>query len=314
MSTIINVNDRFAEALELKWDQGAEEVNDPNLWMESGLATEETMFQTSTIVPRVQTSLTVVPWNGARKEQGFASTDYRWKSEKFETTVCLDRDQMTDFAAIGRVFDVVQAMGAARAKYRNEMVFPFLEAARTTDTFTYERLGQKATFRTVAHDAIRLFGTHPNAKATPYTNIDSGGGSPFWYLSAETSEVRPILLGRFRDFAFYEFADDISSWQDNNRRWGHDGRFAIAAGDPKAVFASNQVLDETSLKAAIVSMSNFRNEDGTPANIRPTKLIVPGGLEFEALEVMKAFGVGGETNVLNNALQLVIIRYLSNTP
>ena len=203
-------------------------------------------------------------------------------------------------------------MGKSISRFRNVNVFGFLEAALTLDAFTINVLGSQHVFPTLAFDDVRLFGAHPNNQeqipGNAYTNIDNGGAAPFWYLS-DSEALAPVFVGQDRDFEFYEFENEFRS--SNRRKWGHDGRFAFAAGDPRSIFASNQTLDDTNFDAARTTMAEFKLEDGTPSNNEPDTLIVGGANERAGREVLRERQANGADNVFAGITRLVVVRYLS---
>ena len=319
MPQIINVNDQMSQALEIRWDQGEQEINDPNVWKESGIAREVNMPTTGGKVPRVGSGHHIVPWSGTRMVQGISYSEYTWAAQKFESTLGIDRDDMTNLSHWGNLFDGVQAMGAAKARFRNDITFGFLEASLAANTYTYTKLGQSSDpFNTRGYDNQRLFSTtHPNGSGrgsgTAISNIDaSGSGNPYWYL-VDDRAVPAILIGKFRKFDFYEYTAENSVLVDNNRKWGQDGRFALAAGDYRSIYASSLPLTIDNLKAAILAMGAWQNEDGTPANIRPSRLVIPTALQFDAKEALKSRVGGGDDNVMQGSVQPYVVPYLSAT-
>lgn len=316
MSGFKNYDDRLFESLETVWDQGRQRVNDPDAWMDSGVGRMFRMSKTRARVPRTDSALTVVPWQGDRVEQGFSGSDYKWRSYVFETTLGLDRDEFSDLDQVQGLIDAVGAMGAAAAKFPNEVIFPFfeqsLDTTGTPETYTYTRKDQSWSWSTHGYDDVPLFSVHPNGNAAAFTNFDgSGTGNPYWYLLDSQAEQTPTFLGEYRPFDFYEFGDDVSWRRDNKRRWGQDARYALATGDPRSVYASSLALTVDNLQAAMTVVGSWQNEDGSPANIVPDTLLVPNALQFDAREVIKPLISGGETNVMQGGLRIVVSRYLN---
>ena len=311
MAGFINPDDRLSQAMDLVWDRGAQSVKDPNLWAESGFARERQMVTTGGRVPRVNSTHHIAPWNGDRISQGISYSAYTWASKKFESTLGIDRDDLSDLSRIADLFDGFDAMGQAKAKFRNEMVFGFAEAALTASTYTYSKLGQDATFSTIGYDGVSLFGVHTNGAAQTFTNVDSSGsGNQYWYLLADGG-VPPVILGKYREFQFLEFGEETTVQVNNERRWGQDGRFALAAGDPRSIYASSLALTVGNVQAAMNTMASWENEDGSPARIQPSRIIVPTASQFDAREVVKPINDSGETNVMQGILDIVVVPYLT---
>ncbi len=312
MSTgIIRANDELFVSLDIIWER--EQVRSPDLWQTSGVGQQFQMTSIKSRVPRITDNIQTKPWHGgARLEQGIVHSDFEWESKLFEATCAIDRDEMRDINRFGDLIDKTASMGKSVSRFRNTNVFGFLETALTADEFVIDVLGDSHTFPTLAHDDVRLFGTHPNNNeqipGNEYLNIDNGGGDPFWYLS-DSESLAPVFVGQDRDFEFYEFENEFRS--SNRRKWGHDGRFSFAAGDPRAIFASNQALTDAFFDAARTSMAEFKLEDGTPSNNEPDTLIVSGANERAGREVLRERQANGADNVFAGITRLVVVRYLS---
>jgi phage major head subunit gpT-like protein len=307
---IINVDDDLFLSLSVIWTAERERVRNPDMWQV--IAEEATMMSIDAEVPRVATKTSMAPWEGgARKEQGADSNILRWTAKLFEATVAMDRDELQDINRFGQLVNWIRSLGNAAGKFRNEMVFPFLEAAVTSDTFTYERLGMEHEFSALAYDDVRLFGTHPN-NGFPFTNADLGNGpNPLWYMTDSTSFVKPVLLGNRREIEFYEFQDEFKN--SNRFKWGQDGRFSIAAGEPAAIWVSDDVLTDDSFDTVRTAMGNVLLENGTPARVAPDTLIVGAANERRGREVLRDRQANGADNVFAGVAQLVVVHDLTAT-
>lgn len=309
MSAIINFEDVFSATAEQVWAE--QDVTDPDAWK---LVCERMidMAQTEGQAPRVTDEIEVVPWDGgARQVQGTSVTDFRWYSKKLEATAALDQDQQSDLASIGVFFDRMRSMGKARAKFYNVAAFGFLIASLTADSYTYSKLGKDHTWSTVGYDGARLFdNSHSFNGDARGDNIVTAGGGPYWFL-VDSTQVPPVFFGEFRPFDFYEYENQVRETGD--RKWGMDGRYALATGNWRSIAASNQALDATNLEALKLQMSAFENDDGSPGGTNPDMLIIPGALEIDARELFKPVNAAGATNIFNGMMSPRVVRWLPNT-
>jgi phage major head subunit gpT-like protein len=309
MSKIINFGDVFSATAEQQW--ATQKISQPEAWR---LICKmlRMMAQTEGKVPRVNEDVVVVPWeSGGRIVQGTKVSDFRWDSKKFEVTAALDQDEQSDLASIGVFFDTIGAMGKARLRFFNEMAFGFLISALTADTHTYSKLGKEHTYSTLGFDGARLFdNTHTFNSTNCGDNLVTAGAGPYWFL-VDSAQVEPVFFGEFREFDFYEYENQARETGD--RKWGMDGRYAIASGNWRAIGASNRALTGEYIEELKLQMSAFYNDDGTPGGTTPDLLIVPGALEIDALQLMKPINDAGATNIFNGMMRTEVVRWLPNT-
>lgn len=309
MSKIINFGDVFSATAENQW--ATQRISQPEAWRLI-CKNLRMMAQTEGLVPRVNDDVVVAPWEGGgRIVQGSKVNDFRWYSKKFEVTAGLDQDEQSDLASIGVFFDTIGSMGKARLRFFNEAAYGFLIAALSTDTYTYSKLGKSHIYSTVGFDSVRLFdNTHTFNGVNCGDNLVTAGSGPYWFL-VDSAQVEPVFFGEFREFDFYEYENQQRETGD--RKWGMDGRYALASGNWRAIGASNQALTAEYVEALKVQMSAFYNDDGTPGGTTPDLLIVPGALEIDALNLMRPINDYGASNVFNGMMRTEVVRWLPNT-
>lgn len=314
---IINANDDLYMSWYDLWASASEKVVDPDMWMM--VAEEVPMVTTGMKLPRFDLSHQIAPWQGPRIEQGISYQERDVESNPYESTLALDRDKLSDLETLGRLARAFRGMGVAKGQFRNQMVWPFLYAATggtnpaggPSSTFSHTALEKTWTYSTIVHDGEPLFSdTHPYGGPDPGFNdnrIVSGGGTDWWFVVDDT-ESKPVGIGKYRDFEFYEYTEEYR--RSNNRMWGQDGRWAVFPGDYRSIVASNATLDDTNFRAALNAMASFRKDDGTPAGKKPTKLITSVANQFAALEVLKQRQANGADNVAAGIVMPVVCRHL----
>jgi phage major head subunit gpT-like protein len=309
MSKIINFGDVFSATAEESWD--SQQIVDPDAWK---LLCKKLrpMAQTEGLVPRVNEDVVVVPWDaGGRIVQGQAVSPFRWYSKKFEATAGIDQDEQSDLERIGIFFNKIEAMGRGKLRFFNEMAFGFAIAALTSDTYTYSKLGKSHTYSTLGFDGARLFdNSHTFNDDARGDNLVTAGAGPYWFL-VDSAQVEPVFFGEFREFDFYEYENQPRETGD--RKWGMDGRYAIAAGNWRAIAASNRALTAEYVEELKLQMSAFENDDGSPGGTTPDMLIIPGNLEIDARELFKPINASGATNIFTGMMTPRVVRWLPNT-
>lgn len=305
---IVNFEDLFTVLLDIM--AGEEQINGRDDYL---LITKRKIpvSQMKAKMPRPDEHVVMVPWEGfgSRVNQSTRVDDFELHTFPFEAMASLNRDEQLSLEAIGFTFNKMREMGKAGQRFDNEVPFGLLLAATGADEHTYTKHDKKATWSTIGYDGSRLFSAHtsPSGLVTTGTNIDAGGADPWWFLVDE-NQGASVLYGVMRDNEMYEFEGNFR--ETGERRWGQDGRSGFAAGDWRAVYASNQVLDETTLRAAKAAAASFKNDDGTPAGVSHNRLLVGASNEIAARQALRVNLGDGGTNVMTQLLQIAPTRWL----
>lgn len=306
MSGIIRFEDNFAAAVDHAHGEAAIPNADDYLMI---VKNKRELFTSTQRLPKGEDGMVMVPWDfDSRVDQSTRVTDFELASFPFEATASLNRDEQSDLERIGFFFNKMTAMGQASLRFDNEASFGFLLAATGADTYTYEKFDKKATWSTKAYDKNRLFGTHDFDGLSHGVNLDAGGAAPWWFLVDPLPILAPVIYGVLRMNEVYEFEEELK--KSGRRRWGQDGRAGFAAGNWRAVYASNQDMTLDNVTAAREATAQFTNDDGTPAQVVHTQLIVGASNELKAREALKILVSGGETNILPGLLTLTTTRWL----
>lgn len=247
-------------------------------------------------------------WLGPRQAKKIGQHDYRLVNKKFESTVEISRDDVEDNVAAdaGMVFS---EMGAVAALHPDEIVFGLLNGGAAADALCYD--GQP--FFSASHPRQHDGGTA--------SNIDTGGGGPNWYLMALNMPLKPLLFQKRRDYSFKSFMDlkDPRVWREDMFEFGVDARVVGGYGMWQGAFRSNDTLDATNLETYWTAMRRFVDDEGHPMKMsRPTHLVVPPELEFDALRLVtqnltvETAGDGAVDNIHKGRLQVIVSEFLSS--
>jgi len=157
-------------------------------------------------------------------------------------------------------------------------------------------------------------GSHPNGDTT-YSNYQAGAGAA-WYVLMTTAPLKPLIWGNRRAIKFTRIESDENESVFNRAEYlyGTDARWGYTYAFPFLAYRSEAPLTMANVKAAIVTMNSYTNEDGVNLGIMPDTLLVPGSLQFEALELMTHEKVMHEGTLVPNsvrgALDAVVCPYL----
>lgn len=275
--------------------------------MEVPSTTRENIYSFLGSAPRMR------QWLGPRQAKKIGQHDYRLTNQKFESTVEVERDDLEDNRAAS--YDMLfKEMGAAAAMHPDELVFPLLTNGVNADAVGYD-------------DEPFFSASHPNGVdgLSTAANLDSGGGGPYWYLMALNMPMKPLIFQKRRDYSFKSFTDlkDPRVWREDMFEFGADARVVGGYGMWQGAYASNQELNETNLESAWTEMRTYTTDEGQPLKFsRPTHLVIPTALEFDALRLVAQDLVlttagAGEAAAVNNIhkgrLQIITSEQLPNT-
>ncbi|WP_299440179.1 Mu-like prophage major head subunit gpT family protein [uncultured Rhodospira sp.] len=239
-------------------------------------------------------------WLGDRVIQNLSAHSYVIKNEPFENTVGVDRDDIED-DKLGVYKPMIQQLGYDAKTHPDELIFPLLSNG----------------FGTLCYDGQNFFDTdHPVLEADGSTvsvsNMQTGSQTP-WFLLDTSKPIRPFLFQKRRDYDFVamDTPDDEAVFSRKEFRYGVDCRVAAGYGLWQMAFGSKLELNETNLAAALAAMRSIKGDQGKPLNIKPTLLVVPPSLEYTARKLLQAEQIGGTTNVLRNAAELLSTAWLA---
>lgn len=275
------------------------------------VATEVPSSTSENIYSWLGSSPSMRKWVGDRQVKTLGQHSYRLVNEKYELTIGVKRDDIEDNRAVDQNM-VFQQMGASVALHPDEVVFPLLTNGRDADSVCYD--GQPF-----------FSASHPNGArgASTIANVDTGGSGPYWYLMALSGPVKPLLFQKRRDYSFKSFTDlkDPSVWQRDEFQFGVDARVVGGYGMWQQAYASNQALTASAIEDAWSTMRRYTSDEGQRLKwTRPTHLVIPTDLEFDAIRLLSqgqvltsnSDGAASVDNIHRGRLKILITEQLPN--
>ena len=247
-------------------------------------------------------SIGMQTWKGERQVRELTGDQFTVVNDDFELTYGIKRDALADRSRIQGISDYIMKMGEAAAEHKDRLTWDFLNTQGTT---------------ALCYDGTPLIGAaHPLKKGADWSNIESGGSGPRWYMMDTRTSNRALLFQTREDYAL----EVLNADSPNNERGfmrrehlvGAFSRVAIAPAMPHRIFQSNETLDSASFTDVRAQMRRFRGDGDRVMNVRPNVLMVPPELETTALELMQAErNSAGATNILRGAAEVVVNPFLT---
>ncbi|OHC56075.1 MAG: hypothetical protein A3D16_04895 [Rhodobacterales bacterium RIFCSPHIGHO2_02_FULL_62_130] len=240
-------------------------------------------------------------WIGPRHIQNLAAQGFTIKNRKFEATLGVPRDSISD-DKLGLFKPMFAEMGQGARRHPEELVFGLL----------------KSGFATTCYDGQNFFDTdHPVTDAggavTTVSNMQAGS-SPAWFLLDTSRAVRPIIWQEREGYEFQQVnaSNDERVFLTDEYLYGIRARVNAGFGLWQLAFGSAATLDATNYAAARAAMMNFKSNDGRILGVTPTVLVVPPALEDAALHLLNTETKdGGGSNPWKGTASLIVTPYLS---
>lgn len=242
-------------------------------------------------------------WLGDRVINGMATHGYTIRNRSFEMTVGVPRPAIED-DQYGIYSPMMSEMGRAAAAHPDQLGFQLLKNGAAT----------------LCYDGQNFFDTdHPviaaDGSIITQANWDNNGGSgTAWYLLDTSRALKPIIFQSRKkpNFVAKTGETDDNVFDRNEYVYGVDSRCNVGFGFWQLAYGSRKALDETNLTAAYTAMTERLGDHGRPLGIKPTKLVVPPGLEFAARKLVNATTLAnGADNVLKGLVDVVVSPWLA---
>lgn len=241
-------------------------------------------------------------WIGDRQVKKFGAHDYAIKNRKFEQTIGVKGDTISD-DQFGVYSPMFTAMGEAASLWPDEIVYSALRDG----------------FITKCYDGQYFFDTdHPSYNANgdesgTVSNYQAGAGAP-WVLMNTRKALKP-LIWQLREapskLVSMDREDDLNVFNRDEFLYGTKGRGNAGYGFWQMAYASKATLDEANFKAARLAMRSLKDELGRPVVNEPNLLVVGTANADAAEEILKKDRkANGETNTLQGAVELLVTPYL----
>ena len=240
-------------------------------------------------------------WVGPRHVKNLTASSFTILNRKFESTVEVPRDTISD-DRLGIFAPMFAEMGVAAKSHPDELVFALLAAG----------------FATACYDGQNFFDTdHPviaaDGSVSSVSNSGGGSGTP-WFLIDTARAVRPIIWQVREDYEFQrkDRTEDDNVFLNDSYLYGIRARANAGFGLWQLAYGSKQTLDATAYAAARSAMMSFRADGGRPLGVMPNLLVVPPSLESAARKILfSEHASGGETNEWKGSAELVVSPYLA---
>ncbi len=239
-------------------------------------------------------------WIGDRQIRNLAAHSHVIKNRKFEDTISVDRDKISD-DQFGTFGPVISEMGRQAAVHPEKLIYSLLGTG----------------FATACYDGQYFFDTdHPTideeGAEQGVSNMQAGAETP-WYLIDASREVKPLIFQEREDYQFtaLDRAEDTNVFMRDEYLYGVRARVNAGFGLWQFAYGSKETLDEANYEIARQAMMALRGNNGEPLGIKPTHLIVPNSLEGDGRRLLvNTVKAAGATNEWAGTAELIVTPYL----
>ena len=245
-------------------------------------------------------------WIGARVVQNLAASQVTIVNRKFESTVEVSRDHISDDRP-GVFAPVFSEMGLMAAQHRDQLIFELLASGFATNGYD----GQ--FFFDTDHPVIGADGATVSQAVSQVSNFGGGAGTA-WYLLDTSRAVKPIVWQEREPYAFTTLTgpDDAHVVMLDQYLYGVRARVNAGFGLWQMADASRQTLTAAASAAARAAMMGLRADGGRPLGIKPTVMIVPPALEEAAPGILTTgYGASGASNVGKGTAEVIVAPWLA---
>ena len=240
-------------------------------------------------------------WIGPRVVKNLSEHGYSIKNRKFESTVAVPRDKISDDQH-GIYAPMMQGMGQAAAEHPDELVWDLIANGFTIKCYD----GQN--FFDAEHPIINP----KTGKPVSVSNVQAGTGNP-WFLLDTSRALKPLI---FQDREKAEFVskdnpDDERVFDRDEFTYGVRSRCNVGFGFWQMAYGSKAELTIANLRAARQAMRSLTSDEGRKLGIRPNLLVVGVTNADRAREILKAERLeNGKTNVDRDIVEILEVDLL----
>lgn len=240
-------------------------------------------------------------WIGDRVVHNITQSGYAIRNKPYEVTISVDRDDIED-DNLGIYTPLFQELGSASGSHYDQLVFGLLKAGFTSPCY------DKQYFFDTDHPVLDA-----NGNLTSVANTDGGSGTP-WFLIDGSRTLKPIILQKRKPWNLVRMDQETDSNVFDRKEYvyGTDARHNVGFGFWQFAWGSKQTLNKANYKIAREAMMGMKGDHGRPLGVRPSLLVVPPGLEGQALEILNAErDAAGATNVYKGTAELLVCPWLA---
>lgn len=239
-------------------------------------------------------------WVGSRVIKSLQSHTFLIKNRKFESTVSVPRDAISD-DKLGIFKPAFSEMGHQTRLHPEELIFGLLASG----------------FQAKCYDGQYFFDTdHPqldkNGARITVSNMQDGEG-PAWYLLDTSRAVRPIIWQEREPYEFQSMtrAQDHNVFLNDDYLYGIRARVNAGFGLWQLAFGSKAPLNAANYASARAAMMKFKSDEGRILGVQPMTLVTPPDLENAALHVVNNdLNPDGGTNPWRDTAELIVTPFL----
>lgn len=239
-------------------------------------------------------------WVGDRRIKELSSHGFSIRNKKFESTVRVRRDDISD-DRVGIYKPMVQEMGRVAKLQPDKLLFSLL--ASGFDTLCFD--GQN--FFDQDHPVVRS-----NQLTDSVSNVQTGTGAP-WYLLDLSKAMKQIIWQEREAYEFQSITNpnDAHVFMSDEYVYGIRARVNCGFGLWQLAYGARSDLNSENFALARQSMSLFTGDEGQKLGITPTHLIVPPALEAKARTLLMADQIEGSSNIWKGTAELIVSPWLN---
>lgn len=216
-------------------------------------------------------------WIGERQINKLSAHGYRIKNRKFELTIGMALDDLSD-DNLGIYAPRFKNMGDAVARHPDEIVFETVEKGFTDECF------DEQPFFDTDHPVIDKNGEEASASNLLAT---VGDKAPF-YLLDTSRPLKPFIL-QMREKPVFQTKTDINSdhvFNLDEVLYGVKSRLNVGFGFWQMAFACTDGFDTANFATLYTAMSSQTGDHGKKLTVQPNVLMVPPTYEDAARLLM----------------------------
>lgn len=251
-------------------------------------------------------------WIGNRVYTRLKSYGVKFTCEKFEKTVEVPSDELTDNPAISGQKVGSRLASSAIKTETNETLAVFKDNAVGFDLDPL--FGDHEYVDQNEDDSVKVYPAGHAQEGQPVVlftyNNDIAGTGAAWYLASKPSIIRVTQEGANYSIVMKGGSPESSehTFDTDNLVWGWKARKIFRGGMPYYSLRSKQALTADSFQEALDRMATFMNDAGDLVDNKPTHLVVKRGTA-PAAAARKLFGqqilANGESNIYFNAITVL---------
>ncbi len=247
-------------------------------------------------------------WIGPRVARQIQNHRYQIENRKFELTFTVKRDELEDdMAGQLAMYSGLSAMHArAVAVHPDELMFEEIWANGHLNP---------------CYDSQNFFDTdHPVGRADLGTETtasnDMGGSAVAWYLLDLSKPIKPFIYQPRRAAEFTQITSPSAEhvFKHDEFMYGSSIRDNGGYGMWQCAVKSKQTLNYDNLKAAILRMQGYTNDEGRNLGLgkNPTLVVPRGEIQFTARDLIDAQYDGSTTSTRDNRARGLVPYFVSN--